>query len=78
MAQATDTRITPTTDFKTAALQAADAAAREPDRLKRRELEQQALRLWQAARRCGNADEHAPRYRPGRLQHPTGKLESRG
>ena len=51
MAQATDTRITPTTDYKSAALQAADAAAREPDRLKRRELEQQALRLWQAARR---------------------------
>ena len=52
MAQATYTRITPTTDFKAAALQAADAAAREPDRLKRRKLEQQALRLWQAARRA--------------------------
>jgi hypothetical protein len=51
MAQATDTRITPTVDYKAAALKAADDAAREPDRLKRRELEQQALRLWQAARR---------------------------
>lgn len=51
MAQATDTRITPTTDYKSAALHAADQAAREPDRLKRRDFEQQALRLWQAARR---------------------------
>jgi hypothetical protein len=51
MAQATDTRITPAVDYKSAALQAADQAAREPDRLKRRDLEQLALRLWQAARR---------------------------
>jgi hypothetical protein len=53
MAKATDSTITPDIDCKAAAaaLQAADQAAHEPDRLKRRDLEQQALRLWQAARR---------------------------
>jgi hypothetical protein len=54
MAKAADTTITPKThcnSLMTAALQAADEAAHEPDRLRQRELEQQALRLWHSARR---------------------------
>jgi hypothetical protein len=54
MAKATDSTITPKTDcnsLMTAALRAADEAAHEPDRLRQRELEQQALRLWHSARR---------------------------
>jgi hypothetical protein len=53
MAKAADSTITPDTDcnaLMTAALQAADQAAREPDRLRQRELEQQAVRLWHSAR----------------------------
>ena len=34
-----------------AALRAADQAAQEPNRLKRRDLEQEAVRLWNAARK---------------------------
>jgi hypothetical protein len=55
MAKAIDSTITPEIDrnsLMTAALQAADKAAREPDRLRQRELEQQALRLWHRARRA--------------------------
>jgi hypothetical protein len=53
MAKAADGTITPDTDcnaLMTAALQAADQAAREPDRLRQRELEQQAVRLWHSPR----------------------------
>jgi len=59
VAKATDSTITPDIDrnsLMTAALQAADAAAHEPDRLRQRELEQRALRPWHSARslRRGN------------------------
>jgi hypothetical protein len=53
MAKAIDSTTTPDIDcnsLMTAALQAADQAAHESDRLRQRELEQLALRLWNSAR----------------------------
>jgi hypothetical protein len=53
MAKAIDSTTTPKIEWETlteAALAAADEAARERDHSKRDALQQQALRLWNAAR----------------------------
>jgi hypothetical protein len=51
MAKATDELITPKILLQ-AALEGADKAAAAPDRAKAAEYQQQALRLWHAARRA--------------------------
>jgi hypothetical protein len=55
MAKATDSIVTPEIEWKAlmeAALAAADESARAPDHAKRAEYQQQALRLWNAAKRA--------------------------